>query len=148
MKIFNRYFVFRRQPAEFFFSKKMGCMKAGQNNKYYKHLKSFSGFLFFVFWNFNKKWWFIWNTNDKTIFISYPYLWQSQNLDVGTVSARPSRVWWGNFPLPAHPLVQSSNFFFEGCRRHSLTPKKWQQKINVAKKLWIILHYTYYKCTY
>ena len=34
MQIFISHFVFRRQPAEFFFSKKICQMKAGQNNKY------------------------------------------------------------------------------------------------------------------
>ena len=34
MQIFTNHFVFRRQPTDFFFSKKMCQMKAGQNNKY------------------------------------------------------------------------------------------------------------------
>ena len=34
MQISILHFVFRRQPAEFFFSKKIRQMKAGQNNKY------------------------------------------------------------------------------------------------------------------
>ena len=34
MQIFICHFVFRRQPAEFFFSKKIRQMKLGQNNKY------------------------------------------------------------------------------------------------------------------
>ena len=34
MQIFISHFVFRRQPDEFFFSKKIRQMKAGQNNKY------------------------------------------------------------------------------------------------------------------
>ena len=34
LKISISLFVFRRQPAEFFFSKKICQMKAGQNNKY------------------------------------------------------------------------------------------------------------------
>jgi hypothetical protein len=33
MRIFISHFVFRRQPAEFFFAKENCQMKAGQNNK-------------------------------------------------------------------------------------------------------------------
>jgi hypothetical protein len=34
IKIFISHFVFKRQPAKFFFSKKFRQMKASKNNKY------------------------------------------------------------------------------------------------------------------
>ena len=43
-QIFINHFIFRRQPAEFFFSKKICQIKAGQNNKY-KDLKFFVGLI-------------------------------------------------------------------------------------------------------
>ena len=97
MQIFIFHFVFRRQPAEFFFSKKKWLHESRSKLQiwYYKHLKSCVGLLLFVFWNFYKK-----------MMIHLKYKWQNNFHKLSLPMTEPEPWCWNSFCKAVEGLVR------------------------------------------